>query len=246
MKTLWRNQDEATLDQCMIQTTGLEKCFTVGEIRISVLDDITFQVDRGEFVAIVGPSGSGKSTLLNMITGIDRPSKGSVEVAGQRIDKMSENELAKWRGLTVGIVFQFFQLMPSLNLVDNVMLPMDFAGATRPNERRDKAMTLLRAVGLESQALKLPGAISGGQQQRAAIARALANDPPLLVCDEPTGNLDTATTEQMFDLFLHLTDNGKTLVIVTHNLSVAERTPRMIHLVDGQIIPSNAPVKGLG
>ena len=173
--------------------------------------------------------------MLNMITGIDRPSAGEVEVAGTRIDIMKESKLAQWRGANLGLVFQFFQLLPALTLIDNVVLPMDFAGGYRPKERRERALQLLEQVGLAEHAFKLPGAVSGGQQQRTAIARALANDPPLLVCDEPTGNLDTVSAEQMFGLFLKLVADGKTVVMVTHNRDMAGRTPRVIELIDGKI-----------
>jgi len=224
------------LNGVMIEARDLVKRFKVGEGEVTVLKDISFQVRQGEFVSIVGPSGSGKSTLLNMITGIDRPSEGEIEVGGRQLKTMSEGQLSRWRGLNVGLVFQFFQLLPALSLVDNLMLPMDFAGRYKPKERRERALYLLETVGLADQAFKLPGAVSGGQQQRTAIARALANDPPLVICDEPTGNLDTAATEQMFELFLQLVKDGKTLVMVTHNQAIAHRTPRVVELVDGRIV----------
>ena len=219
----------------MIEVRHLVKRFRVGEGEVTVLKDISLQVEHGEFVAIVGPSGSGKTTLLNMFTGIDRPSEGEVEVQGTRIDRMSEGKLARWRGSNLGLVFQFFQLLPSLSLVDNVVLPMDFAGLYSRRERRSRAMHLLEVVGLAEHANKLPAMVSGGEQQRAAIARALANDPPLLVCDEPTGNLDTTRTEEVFELFLQLVQDGKTLLIVTHDQDIARRTPRVVELMDGRI-----------
>jgi putative ABC transport system ATP-binding protein len=223
-------------DNVVIELRNVVKRFTVGDNEVTILKSINLQIKQGEFVSIVGPSGSGKSTLLNMITGIDRPTSGEVYVAGTRIDMMSEGELARWRGVNLGIVFQFFQLIPALNLIDNVMLPMDFAGKYRPKERRERAMALLEMVGLGVHALKLPGTVSGGEQQRAAIARALANDPPLLVTDEPTGNLDTVTSQQVFELFRNLVYEGKTVVMVTHNRQLAGETPRDIELVDGQIV----------
>ncbi|HEX9116188.1 MAG TPA: ABC transporter ATP-binding protein, partial [Anaerolineae bacterium] len=199
------------------------------------LRGISFAVQPGEFVSIVGPSGNGKSTLLNMVTGIDRPSAGEVVVVGQRVDHMSEDALAQWRGEYVGIIFQFFQMLPALTLCNNVILPMDLAGKYRPQERRERAMALLEMVGLADQAHKLPGMVSGGQQQRAAIARALANDPPLLVADEPTGNLDTAAAHSIFDLFGALVDSGKTILMVTHDKELAASVPRKIEIMDGRI-----------
>jgi putative ABC transport system ATP-binding protein len=192
-------------------------------------------VGRGEFVSIVGPSGNGKSTLLNMITGIDRPTGGQVIVTGHQVHKMSENQLASWRGERVGIVFQFFQMLPSLSLLQNIMLPMDLARKYSPRQRRERAMSLLETVSLADQAHKLPGMVSGGQQQRAAIARALANDPDLLIADEPTGNLDTRTAGDIFDLFSELVAQGKTLLMVTHDKELARRVPRVVEIIDGKI-----------
>ena len=220
----------------VIEVRNLVKRFPVGDDQVTVLQDVSFQVQPGEFLAIVGPSGSGKSTLLNMLTGIDRPSEGEVEVAGRQLETMNEGQLARWRGANLGLVFQFFQLLPSLSLMDNVMLPMDFAGRYKNGHRRVRALELLEMVGLADQANKLPGAVSGGQQQRAAIARALANDPPLLVCDEPTGNLDTESAERMFELFGRLVKEGKTLLMVTHSTELAHRTQRVLELVDGRIV----------
>jgi putative ABC transport system ATP-binding protein len=202
---------------------------------LTVLKDVSLQVREGELVGVVGPSGSGKSTLLNMITGIDRPTGGQVFVTGKAVHTLSENELARWRGRNVGVIFQFFQLLPTLTILENVMLPMDFCNVYKGRERKERAMGLLDQVDIAEQAHKLPSALSGGQQQRAAIARALANDPPLLVGDEPTGNLDTATADQVFALFEALVDQGKTLVIVTHDLGLSERMGRVLHLLDGRI-----------
>jgi putative ABC transport system ATP-binding protein len=213
----------------------IQKSYVVGDIHIPVLKGVTLKITPGEFVAIVGPSGNGKSTLLNMITGIDHPTSGEVIVSGTRIHTLNEDQLAGWRSTQMGIVFQFFQLLPALNLLQNVILPMDFARNGTPKERRERAIALLEMVGLQDQMLKLPGLVSGGQQQRAAIARALANDPPILVADEPTGNLDAATAQDVFDLFSHLVENGKTLVMVTHNESLACRVPRRIEIVSGKI-----------
>jgi putative ABC transport system ATP-binding protein len=200
---------------------------------IHVLKSVNLAVRQGEFVGVRGPSGSGKSTLINMITGIDRPTRGSVRVAGQPIEKMSENELARFRGKHIGVIFQFFQLLPTLTTVENVMLPMDFCRMWKPRERPERAMHLLEQVGLADQAHKLPNTLSGGQQQRAAIARALANDPPLLMGDEPTGNLDSKTAELVFTLFEDLVKQGKTFVMVTHDVELAKRMPRLVEVHDG-------------
>ncbi len=200
------------------------------------LKSVSLQVDPGEFIAVVGRSGSGKSTLMNMLTGIDRPSSGSVVVGGTDITRLGESRMAQWRGRTVGVIFQFFQLLPTLTVVENVMLPMDFAGLGTPREREARAMALLELVGLADQARKLPSSTSGGQQQRAAIARSLANDPPILVADEPTGNLDEVTAEEVFRLFQSLVDGGRTVVMVTHDSELAARTRRTVHMVDGRIV----------
>ena len=222
-------------DGLVVDVRGVAKRFPVGDGEVTVLRDISFQVKQGEFVTIVGPSGSGKSTLLNLITGIDRPSEGEVEVADARIDTMTEGQLAKWRGRNLGLVFQFFQLLPALSLLDNVVLPMVFAGRYSRRERKERATHLLEIVGLADQVHKLPSMVSGGEQQRSAIARAMANDPPLLVADEPTGNLDSAATRRMFELFLQLVEEGKTVVMVTHNLDLASQAPRVLRLEDGRI-----------
>ncbi len=220
----------------MVEVCDVVKSFQLGSTQVAVLKGISFSVRQGEFVSIVGPSGNGKSTLLNMITGIDRPSEGQVVVAGQEISRMSEDGLARWRGENVGIIFQFFQMLPALTLLNNVVLPMELAGAFgRPKERRERAMGLLEMVGLADQAHKLPGTVSGGQQQRAAIARALANDPPLMVADEPTGNLDSGSARGVFDLFDQLVEQGKTILMVTHDRQLAAQAARQIEISDGRI-----------
>ena len=221
--------------QPIIQVKNVDKDFQMGGSQVSILKDIAFEIQAGEFVSIVGPSGNGKSTLLNLITGIDRPSAGEIIVNGRAVHQMSENELAAWRGENVGIIFQFFQMLPALSLLKNVILPMDFAGKYTSKARRERAMGLLELVGLADQTDKLPSMVSGGQQQRAAIARALANDPPLLVGDEPTGNLDSRTAGEIFDLFGRLVDQGKTLIMVTHDKELAQRVPRRIEITDGRI-----------
>jgi putative ABC transport system ATP-binding protein len=219
----------------LIRLQDVVKTYETGAGGVTVLKDIDLRVNEGEFVGVVGPSGSGKSTLLNMITGIDRPTSGEVFVASQAVHKMSENQLARWRGKNVGVIFQFFQLLPTLTILENVMLPMDFCNVYKRRERKKVGMNLLEQVGIPEQAHKLPNALSGGQQQRAAIARALANDPPVIVADEPTGNLDTQTAGEMFALFDRLVDQGKTLLVVTHDRQLSEQMRRVIHLLDGRI-----------
>ena len=219
----------------IVEVKNVVKSFPVGDDELTILKGISFGVKNGEFVTIMGPSGNGKSTLLNMITGIDHPSSGEVVVTGREVHKMSENQLATWRGEHVGIIFQFFQMLPALSLLQNIILPMDFARKYSTKERGDRAMHLLESVSLEDQAYKLPGQLSGGQQQRAAIARALANDPPLIVADEPTGNLDTRASDEVFYLFRDLVEQGKTLLMVTHDKELARRVPRVIEIIDGNI-----------
>jgi putative ABC transport system ATP-binding protein len=202
----------------------------------TALRGVDLSVGRGEFVAVVGKSGSGKSTLMNMITGIDRPTSGEVCVAGTTLTRLGENNLAEWRGRNLGIIFQFFQLLPTLTVAENVMLPMDFCDLGSERERLARAMALLERMELAEQADKLPAALSGGQQQRVAIARALANDPPLLMADEPTGNLDSRTADSIFSLFKDLAGQGKTVVMVTHDTDLARRAGRAVTVADGQIV----------
>ena len=223
--------------QPIVEIKDVVKCFSVGDAKITILRGISFQVQPGEFVSIVGPSGNGKSTLLNMITGIDRPSSGEIIVTGQAVHKMSEDHLAAWRGEHVGIVFQFFQMLPALSLLDNVILPMELSGSRKyaPQQRRGRAEHLLETVGLADQKHKLPSQVSGGEQQRAAIARALANDPDLLVADEPTGNLDSRTSRDVFSLFAQVVGQGKTVLMVTHDKELAQRVPRIVEILDGRI-----------
>jgi putative ABC transport system ATP-binding protein len=197
---------------------------------------LELELRGGEFVAIVGQSGSGKSTLLNLLAGIERPTSGSIAIDGVRIDTLRERELSAWRGRAVGIVFQFFQLLPTLTALENVMLPMDFARRWPPRERRARAESLLVRLGVADQAHKLPAALSGGQQQRVAIGRALANAPTLLLADEPTGNLDSRNAAQLLDLFASLVGDGLTLVMVTHQNEAAARAGRVVRLADGRII----------
>lgn len=219
----------------LIELRNVVKAFEVEAGTFYALRGVDLVVDRGEFVAVVGRSGSGKSTMINMITGIDRPTAGEVIVGGVGVHGLSENQLAVWRGRNVGVVFQFFQLLPTLSVVDNVILPMDFAGCYERSERRDRAIGLLELVGMADQADKLPAALSGGQQQRAAIARAMANDPALIVADEPTGNLDSATADAVFELFADLTGRGRTILMVTHDNSLAARAGRVVRVADGRV-----------
>jgi putative ABC transport system ATP-binding protein len=209
------------------------------------VDHLSLAIVTGEFVAIVGRSGSGKTTLLNLLAGIDRPTSGTVRAAGADLGALSESGLAAWRGRNVGLVFQFFQLLPTLTVAENVMLPMDFAKRIPAGERRDRAEHLLRLVGVEDQADKLPATLSGGQQQRAAIARALANDPPLLLADEPTGNLDSATADAVLDLFANLNTEGRTIVVVTHERDIRSIVGREVTLRDGRVVSDENAAAGV-
>jgi len=229
----------------LIELRQVGKTYETAAGDFVALEDVDLKVDPGEFVAVIGKSGSGKSTLINMITGIDRPTSGQVLVGDTAVHKLNEGQIAVWRGRQVGVVFQFFQLLPTLTLVENVMLPMDFCDMYSMREREERAMDLLAQVELTDHAHKLPTAISGGQQQRAAIARALANDPPILVADEPTGNLDSVTSESIFNLFEELVASDKTILMVTHDLDLARRATRTILLVDGQIADGLDPTDAI-
>jgi ABC-type lipoprotein export system ATPase subunit len=232
------NEPKAETDEetPMIDLRAVDKYYQSAAGDYHALQKIDLCICAGEFVSIIGKSGSGKSTLLNMITGIDHPTTGEVWVNGTAVHEMNENQMAIWRGTNLGIIFQFFQLLPSLNLLQNVILPMDLAGKYSPRERRQRAEHLLDLVGLSEHKHKLPSMISGGQQQRAAIARALANDPPILIADEPTGNLDSKTAETIFSLFNDLVAQGKTVIIVTHDSGLAKRTQRTALIADGEIV----------
>ena len=219
-----------------IDLAGVEKTYRMGRLDYPALRGIDLEIGAGELVAIVGPSGSGKTTILNLVTGIDRPTAGTVTVDGRRIDLMSEEELAVWRGGHVGVVFQFFQLLPTLLALENAVLPLDFARRGSKRERFERARRNLALVGLGEMADHLPAELSGGQQQRVAIARALAADPQLIVGDEPTGNLDTVTAAEMFDLFKRLNGEGKTVLYVTHDLELAKRAHRIVSIRDGVIV----------
>lgn len=220
----------------LIELRKVVKIYESAAGTFPALKGIDLQVDRGEFLAVIGRSGSGKSTLINTLTGIDRPTSGEVLVGSTRVHTLSEGRMAEWRGRTVGVIFQFFQLLPTLTVVENVMLPMDFCNVYPSGERRERAMHLLEQVDMAEHARKLPSAISGGQQQRVAIARALANDPPIIAADEPTGNLDSKTAESVFQLFEDMVREGKTILMVTHDRDLARRVTRTIILADGEIV----------
>ncbi|HUD70998.1 MAG TPA: ABC transporter ATP-binding protein [Dongiaceae bacterium] len=219
----------------MITLTHVSRTYETPAGGFPALRDIDLAIAPGEFAAIVGRSGSGKSTLLNLMAGIDRPSEGTVSVAGAALETLSHDRLAAWRGRSVGIVFQFFQLLPTLTAAENVMLPMDFLGTPPARERRRRALDLLDRVGVPEQADKLPATLSGGQQQRVAIARALANDPPVVLADEPTGNLDVATSAAIFRLLGDLARDGRTVVLVTHERGEVSGATRTVTLADGRI-----------
>lgn len=220
----------------LIRLEHVNKVFKLGSGEFQALKDINLQFREGDYAAIMGKSGSGKSTLINMVTGIDTPSSGSIRVGDVELNRMSQGEMAVWRGPNMGIVFQFFQLLPMLTVLENTILPMDFTNQYALGEREKRAMELLDMVGLAEVAHKLPVALSGGQQQAAAIARALANDPPILVADEPTGNLDSRTAERILTIFEDLALQGKTILIVTHDSSLAQRASRRILISDGEVV----------
>jgi ABC-type lipoprotein export system ATPase subunit len=221
----------------LIDLRQVEKAYQTPAGDFYALKGIDLQVQQGEFVGVVGKSGAGKSTLINMVTGIDRPTSGQVRVGHHEVQTMNEDQVATWRGQSVGVIFQFFQLLPMLTCAQNVMLPMDFANVYHsPKERRERALYLLEQVEIAEHADKLPSAVSGGQRQRVAIARALANDPMFLAADEPTGNLDSKTANAVFRVFEKLVDEGKTILMVTHDRELASRVSRTVHLADGEIV----------
>ena len=219
-----------------IEVRDVVKAYRLGSAEVIALEDLSLDIPFGEFVAIVGRSGSGKTTLLNLLAGIDHATTGTVRVAGAELGSLSESGLAAWRGQNIGLVFQFFQLLPTLTVIENVMLPMDFAKKIPVADRRSRAQELLDRVGVGDQADKVPTTLSGGQQQRAAIARALANDPPILLADEPTGNLDSVTADAILTLFADLNADGQTIVVVTHERDIRAIVGREITLVDGRIV----------
>ena len=221
----------------IVDLASVTKAYALrGGQEFQALRGITLRIPAGEHVAVLGKSGSGKSTLLNLVAGLDRATGGAVRVAGSDLGRLGENELARWRGAHLGVVFQFFQLLPTLTVEENLMIAMDFVGKIPAARRRARAQELLRLVGLDDQAHKLPATLSGGQQQRAAIARSLANDPPIVLADEPTGNLDTETAAAVDALFHSLIREGKTLIVVTHDAAMAKTAQRVIHLKDGLVL----------
>lgn len=224
----------------LLAARGVSKSYDTPSGPFLALDDIQLTIEPGDFVAVVGRSGSGKSTLVNVMTGIDTPTAGTITAAGIEIQTLDQEQLAIWRGRNVGVVFQFFQLLPTLTVAENIMLPMDFCNTVRPTDRRGRAHELLEKLGIRAEADKLPADLSGGQQQRAAIARALANDPPLLVADEPTGNLDSRTAEEVMSLFAGLADEGKAVVMVTHERDLRRHFTRVVELCDGRLIDDRA------
>ena len=227
-------------EQSVIALRGVGKSYATPAGTFEALDAIDLTITRGEFVAVVGQSGSGKSTLLNLLGGIDRPTRGDITVDGRVLQGLSERALSVWRGSSVGIVFQFFQLLPTLTAAENVMLPMDFANRWSARERRARALALLERLGVVDQADKLPAALSGGQQQRVAVARALANGPAILLADEPTGNLDSRTAQSLLDVLAELVRDGQTVVMVTHERGAISHATRIVTLADGRIVGDEA------
>jgi putative ABC transport system ATP-binding protein len=227
----------------IIELRGASRAYRTPDGAFFALADVDLRIASGELVAVVGTSGSGKSTLINLVAGIDRATAGSVHVAGADVGALGESALAAWRGTTVGVVFQFFQLLPTLTTLENVMLPIDFCRTLPADRARLRAQQLLDRVGIADQAHKLPSALSGGQQQRAAIARALANDPPVIVADEPTGNLDSRTAASVLDLLATLARDGKTVVLVTHERELGRIADRVITLADGKVIDDAPPAR---
>jgi putative ABC transport system ATP-binding protein len=231
-----REASEGVTQPPLIELARVEKVYRMGKVDYRALRGVDLSIAGGEMVAVVGPSGSGKSTILNMITGIDRPTAGTVTFDGQSLDELSEEELAVWRGANVGIIFQFFQLLPTLSALENAVLPLDFLRRGSKRERFERARRDLELVGLGDKVDHLPAELSGGEQQRVAIARSLAADPRLIVGDEPTGNLDTVTAAEMFELLERLNREGKTVLFVTHDRDLAARAPRVVEIRDGRVV----------
>jgi len=231
-----KDMDGSNGNHSIIELRSVVKNYKTAVGDFPALKSVDLHIESGEFVGVIGKSGSGKSTLLNMITGIDRPTTGEVYVNGTAVHGLNENRMARWRGKNLGIVFQFFQLLPTISIIENIMLPMDFCRTYPMREREKRALELLDLVELADHAYKLPTALSGGQQQRVAIARALANDPPIIIADEPTGNLDSRTADSVFKLFKELVAQGKTIIVVTHDSGLAKRTQRTALIADGEIV----------
>ena len=220
----------------LLQVSGLKKIYTLGTVETQALKQVDFKVQQGEYVGIVGKSGAGKTTLLNMLGGLDAPTEGDIRIGNVHVQQLNEDGRSRWRCRTIGFIFQSFELIPDLSLLDNVILPLDFLGEYHPKESREKAVSLLEMVGLGDHIQKKPSEISGGQQQRVAIARALINDPEILLADEPTGRLDEATSQVVFDIFDRISAKGMTLLIVTHDRSLEKKFDRIIRLSDGRIV----------
>lgn len=220
----------------MIELERVSKIFSSGDTPHYALNNVSFRIQKQEFIGIIGKSGSGKSTLLNLMSGIDSPTNGSVKINGTEISSLSHREMTKWRLKNIGIVFQDFHLIPTLTLLENIILPMEFASSFRKKQKQKKAMNLLESVGLSGKGNLFPDYASGGEKQRAAIARALANDPPLILADEPTGNLDSENAQHIFNLFEELVKNGKTIVMVTHDLDLSKQVTRTLRVKDGEVI----------
>lgn len=235
---MWKqgNETEGTQNGVIIKLRQLTKMYEGLGGDVVALRSIDLDIRAGEFLVVTGKSGAGKTTLVNLLTGLDRATSGEIWVSGKPVHRLSAGQAARWRGETVGVVFQSFELLPSLTVLRNVMLPMDFARKFSMRERRERAMHLLEQVGIAEHARKRPGEVSGGQRQRVGIARAMANDPPILVADEPTGSLDSATTDAVLDVFERLASQGKTVFLVTHDPDIVERGTRAITLVDGEIV----------
>lgn len=239
-RVIRENHNEISLQGVQLITLNrVYKRYDTPSGPFTALRDVSLKVQQGEFIAVVGKSGSGKSTLINVLTGIDSPSSGEVYVGSTAVHSLNQEQLATWRGKNVGVIFQFFQLLPTLTVAENVMLPMDFCKTYPASERRERAIALLEKVGISEQADKLPADLSGGQQQRAAIARALANDPSILVADEPTGNLDSQTSEDVMRSFAELAAEGKTVVMVTHERDLGKYFTRSVTLADGVVVTEN-------
>ena len=222
--------------QNQIVLEGINRIYNSPSGDVHAVIEISLNINKGEFLAIIGQSGSGKTTLMNLIAGIDTPTSGNVLIGGENIAQIRPKELTKWRGSNLGVVFQFFQLLPTLTILENIMLPMDFCNTYPSSERKERAMALLDKMGIEDQANKFPAYLSGGQKQRAALARALANDPPILCADEPTGNLDTATSDNILNIFQDLAKEGKTILMVTHERDISTHASRIIELSDGKLV----------
>ena len=231
-------------DAPVLRVRGARKVYRLPAGEFTALHDVDLDVATGELVAVVGRSGSGKTTLLNLLAGIDRPTDGEITIGGRRLDRLNGSQLSAWRGRAIGLVFQFFQLLPTLTVAENVMLPMDFCNTWPGRQRRPRALELLEQMGIGEQADKLPSALSGGQQQRAAIARALANDPPVVLADEPTGNLDSSTSDHVMGIFAGLAASGRAVLMVTHERDVVRYATRQITLLDGRITADHPVTSG--